>query len=93
MLLENLASGSVRKSYFENQYWSQKCVRRGCAAHYVISADSVRLAPGTHNERIIESNDRDNVNPFLTELGQVVDISWNVVDRTGWGEGTLIHTR
>lgn len=54
----------------------------------IIPANCIRLAPGTHHERIIESNDGDNVNSLLAELGQVLDISWHVVDGTGRGEGT-----
>ena len=61
-------------------------------AHDVIPANSVRLAPGTHHEWIIESKDGDNVDTLLTELGQVLDISWHVADGTGRGESTLIYT-
>ena len=85
MLLENLASGSERKSYFES-IWVRKR-EAGCGVSYDVIADAVRLAPGAHDEGIIEGKDGDDVNALLAEVGEVLDVSGDVIHGAGGGEG------
>lgn len=56
--------------------------------HDFVSAHLVGLAPGAHHEGVIESHDGNNVNTLCAELGQVLNISWHVVDGAGRGKST-----
>jgi len=49
---------------------------------------SVHLAPGAHNKGIVESKNRNNVHTLLLQLGQVLDVSGNVVGGASGGKGT-----
>lgn len=62
----------------------------GRNTHDVVSAHLVGFAPGTHDKGIVESNDSDNINALLAELGKVFDVSRHVVDGASWGEGTWL---
>ena len=55
-------------------------------SHNLLPANAVCLAPSAHNEGIIEGQDGDDIDALLAELGQVVDVSGDVVHGAGGGE-------
>lgn len=61
---------------------------RGTVGTYNGIPHSVHFAPCTHNKGIIESKDRNNIHPLLLELGEVLDISGDVVGGASGGKGT-----
>ena len=86
MLLENLASGSDRKSCVTNQLDMLDTTNQKDHTYNVVAADLVGLTPGAHDEGVVESQDGDNVDALLTELRQVLDVSGDVVHGAGRGE-------
>ena len=88
MLLENLASGSDRKSCVTNQLDMLDTTNQKDHTYNVVAADLVGLTPGAHDEGVVESQDGDDVDTFLTELGKVLDVSGDVVHGAGGGECT-----
>lgn len=49
---------------------------------------SVNFAPSAHYEGIVESKDCNNVYTLFLELGEVLDISGDVIGRASGGKGT-----
>lgn len=64
------------------------CSQRSRYTYDFVSAHLVGFAPGAHDEGVIESHDGNDIDTLCTELGQVLNVSGHVVDRTGWGEST-----
>lgn len=54
----------------------------------VITGDVIRLAPRTHNPRVVARNHGNNVHALLLQLGKVLDVAWEMVGRAAGGEGT-----
>lgn len=54
----------------------------------VVSLDTVRFTPCAHHEGIVGSDNGNNVNTLLLELGQFLDIAREVVYRASWRECT-----
>jgi hypothetical protein len=89
MLLENWASGSERNSYIRNKLAiAHKVLTRSGGTHDFVSADLIGLAPGAHDEGVVESHNGHNVHTLSTELRQILDISGHVVHRASRGEST-----
>jgi len=51
-----------------------------------IILDAIRLSPGTHNPRIIERNDSNDIDAFAFELSPVGDVAREVLGATARGE-------
>lgn len=49
---------------------------------------SVHLAPCAHNKGIVESKNSNNIHTLLLQLGEVLDVSGNVVGGASGGKGT-----
>jgi hypothetical protein len=96
MALENFASGSERKScqYQCQSAWMDIVFHPGREAaglrgpYNRVIRHFVGLAPRAHDEGVVEGDHGDDVDPLLLELGQVLDISWQVVDRAGGRKGS-----
>jgi hypothetical protein len=54
---------------------------------YNLVLDTVRLAPGTHDERIIERQYSHNIHFLALDIFQRSDVSWQVPDGAARGEG------
>ena len=89
MLPENLASGSERNSC-NNQYIAIQSFYRPSRedTYNVIALDLVSLSPGAHDEGVIRCDDSNDLDALFLQLGQVLDVSGNVVDGAGGGEST-----
>lgn len=87
MLSENLASGSERNSC-GNQYIAIRCLceppRKN--TYNIVIFHLIGLSPGAHDEGVIRCDDSDNLDALFLQLGQVLDVSGNVVDGAGGGE-------
>jgi hypothetical protein len=53
----------------------------------IIVLNSIRLPPCTHNPRIIERNDRYDINAFGLDRREVFDVAWEVLGGAAGGEG------
>ena len=53
----------------------------------IITLDSIRLAPRTHNPRIVERNDGYDINSLALDRGQVVDVAGEVLGGAARCEG------
>lgn len=94
MALENFASGSERKSCGYQCQQEESSSSRGEAAEQSYNRvihHFVGFAPGAHDEGIIEGDNGNDIDPLLLELGQVLDISGQVVDRAG-GSKSSYHS-
>ena len=58
----------------------------------IIPLDTVGFAPGTHDKRVVESNDCNNIDAFRLNLGEILDIAWQMLYRATWGESSYILT-
>jgi hypothetical protein len=84
--LGELGIGVRKEELFENvSGWSTEeiifCTHNGIP-------HSVHLAPCAHNKRIIESKDSNNIDTLLLQLGEVLDVSGNVVGGASGGKST-----
>jgi hypothetical protein len=80
MLFENLVSGSLRNSCRISQRGFPSSERKGMVAYNIIPLDPIRLAPGTHDPSIVESQDGYYIDSLLLDLVQVLDITGKMLD-------------
>lgn len=52
----------------------------------IVILDSIRLAPGAHDPRIIKSSDGHDIHALLLQRGQILNVSWEMVLGTGRSE-------
>lgn len=95
MLLENLTSGSDRKSCKKNSVrhytWLRfNSSRQRKKTHDVVVLDTVGLAPSTHNVGVVVSKDRDDVNTLGPQLREVLNVAGDVGGGADGGKGTFV---
>lgn len=92
MLLENLASGSDRKSCRRISIIGLKDKRekkkRRRDSYNVIVGDLVGLAPGAHDVGIVVGKDGNNVDTLGADLRELLNVLGDVASRADGGEST-----
>jgi hypothetical protein len=61
--------------------------KRGNLTYDIIVLNSIRLAPSTHNPRIIESDDSHDIDTLGLDRRQVLDVAWEMLYGAAGGEG------
>jgi hypothetical protein len=53
----------------------------------IITLNAIGLSPCTHHPRIVERNHSYDIHAFGLELGEVLDVAWEMLDGAAGSEG------
>jgi len=77
-------SVSERKSYCHSHQPSSP--EMGGGTHNIIILDTIRLAPRTHDKRIVVGNDGHGINALAFDCAQIVDVAGEMLRGAAGGE-------